>query len=223
MAVRHPPIAQMRSLLPTRHPLHQPEIRLLHQPGLAKQILRPRAALQQLVQLLVGNRNRPYSYQEAWPDHKYTEGRTLPFSAATLNDPNPEPPLPPGVIALRTALEAGPLAILALGPLTNIAAKLEGRPDSHGDITRVVAVMGQRPGNLFHPTQDKGSGAVFDHPWLFDCAAVSARIRRELTFWLVPRSSLLVTTAVPDGGSPKASARYCRQAYAGLYDFFTAP
>ena len=33
---------------------------------------------------------------------------------------------------MRTALEAGPLAVPALDPLTNIAAVLDGRPDLYG-------------------------------------------------------------------------------------------
>ena len=151
-------IAQMRGLLPTRHPLHQPEIQLLHQPGLAKQILRPRAALQQLVQLLVGNRHRPCSSQEAGTRSKIHRRPDISVFRGHAEPPDPATSLPPGVIALRTALEAGSLTILAVGPLTNIAVTLEGRPDLHGDITRIVAVMGNQPGNLFHPTQDKESG-----------------------------------------------------------------
>jgi hypothetical protein len=43
-------IAQMRGQLGPQHPLHEPDLQLFHQPGIAKQILRPLAALQQLVQ-----------------------------------------------------------------------------------------------------------------------------------------------------------------------------
>ena len=43
-------VAQVSRQLRTQHPLHQPDLQLLHQPGLAKQILRPLAAPQQLVQ-----------------------------------------------------------------------------------------------------------------------------------------------------------------------------
>ncbi len=226
---------------------------------------------------------------------------------------NPGVPLPPGVTALRTALEAGPLTILALGPLTNIAAALDGRPDLHGNVSRIVAVMGHQPGHLFHPTEGRGTAAVFGHgpifrdlnmsvdpdagravlamnlpmtlipydaargtlitgrdldqfarrspshawvaqtardwlafwnadvglpgfypfdwvaaaylihPRLLDCAAVTARVGREWTFWLVPRSSLLVTAALPDGGNAEASVQYCPQASAGLHDLLMAP
>ena len=48
---------------------------------------------------------------------------------------------PPGVIALQAALESGPLTILALGPMTNVAAALKERPDLQRNVTRIVAVM----------------------------------------------------------------------------------
>lgn len=59
-------IAQVRGQFGPKHPLHQPSLQLLHQPGIAEQILGPLAALQQLVQQLVGNRHHPCSSQEAW-------------------------------------------------------------------------------------------------------------------------------------------------------------
>ena len=54
----------------------------------------------------------------------------------------PGAPEPPGITALQAALEAGPMIVLALGPLTNVAAALEARPDLHRNVTRIVAVMG---------------------------------------------------------------------------------
>ena len=73
----------------------------------------------------------------------------------------------PGVTELRAALQRGPLTILALGPLTNLTAALEGRPELHRNVTRVVAVMGHRPGHLFHPTEGKGAGAILGHGPIF--------------------------------------------------------
>src|SRR6056297_1167392 len=58
--------AKMRGQLGTQHPFHQPDLELLHQPGIAKQILRSLAALQKFVQQFLGNRHRPCSSQEAW-------------------------------------------------------------------------------------------------------------------------------------------------------------
>ena len=81
---------------------------------------------------------------------------------------------PPGVIALREALESGPLTILALGPLTNVAAALDGRPDLHRNVTRIVAVMGHQRGHLFHPTEGKGNRALFGHGPIFPDLNLSA-------------------------------------------------
>lgn len=221
--------------------------------------------------------------------------------------------LPPGVTALRTALEAGPLTILALGPLTNIAAALEGRPNLYGNVSRIVAVMGHQPGHLFHPTEGGGTGAIlghgpifrdlnlssdpdaagavlamnlpvtlipydaakgtlvtgpdldflasrspsqawvaltsrgwlafwnadiglpgfypFDwvaaayltHPQMFDCAKVTARIGREWTFWLVPRTSLLVQDGIPTAQDGAVSVQYCPSVSPLLHDVFVGP
>ncbi|WP_309667100.1 nucleoside hydrolase [Tabrizicola sp.] len=79
----------------------------------------------------------------------------------------PKHMIPPGVVALQSALDAGPLTILALGPLTNLAAALKDRPDLRGNVTRIVAVMGHQPGQLFHPTEGHGTGAAFGHGPIF--------------------------------------------------------
>ena len=221
--------------------------------------------------------------------------------------------MPPGVTALRTALEAGPLTILALGPLTNIAAALGGRPDLYGNVSRIVSVMGHQPGHLFHPTEGDGAGAILGHgpifrdlnfssdpdaagavlamnlpvtlipydaarrtlvtgpdldllasrsrshawvaltsrdwlafwnadigltcfypfdwvaaayltnPKLFDCARVTARIGREWTFWLLPRTSLLVENSVPTRDDDAVQIVYCPVASPRLHDLLIAP
>lgn len=71
--------------------------------------------------------------------------------------------LPPGVQGLRQALAEGPLTVLALGPLTNVAAALEGQPDLAG-LQRVVAVMGHEEGHLFHPSEGNGRGVMGHGP-----------------------------------------------------------
>lgn len=52
----------------------------------------------------------------------------------------------PAERALREALADGPLSIVALGPLTNIAAALRDRLELQANVKRIVAVMGRRPG-----------------------------------------------------------------------------
>jgi Inosine-uridine preferring nucleoside hydrolase len=65
--------------------------------------------------------------------------------------------------ALIDALSAGPLTILALGPLTNLAAALVARPGLRHQVERIVAVMGRRPGHVFHPSEGNGTGVLFGH------------------------------------------------------------
>ena len=75
-------------------------------------------------------------------------------------DPSLSDPLPPlfrgadkanqedsdGVKAIIKALEAGPLTVIAIGPLTNVAAVLKNRPGLADRVEKVVAVAGTRPG-----------------------------------------------------------------------------
>jgi inosine-uridine nucleoside N-ribohydrolase len=68
---------------------------------------------------------------------------------------------------LKVALEQGPLTILALGPLTNIAAVLREHPELRKNVSRLVAVMGRRPGHLFHPAEGAGGGMLFGHGPVF--------------------------------------------------------
>ena len=94
---------------------------------------------------------------------------------------------------LRDALSDGPLTILALGPLTNIAAALEGRPDLQGNVVRIVVVMGRRPGHIFHPSEGDGGSMLFGHGPVFrdlnfdkDRAAATKLIDMDLPMSLVP-------------------------------------
>jgi inosine-uridine nucleoside N-ribohydrolase len=68
---------------------------------------------------------------------------------------------------LARALEAGPLTIVALGPLSNIAAVLQGRPDLASKVERLVAVMGRRPGHLFHPAEGAPGATLLGHGPVF--------------------------------------------------------
>ncbi|HZM33841.1 MAG TPA: nucleoside hydrolase [Burkholderiales bacterium] len=94
---------------------------------------------------------------------------------------------------LIAALEAGPLTVVALGPLTNVAAVLAERPDLRPRIARLVAVMGRRPGHIFHPGENARGGAFLGHGPVFrdfnfvmDEAAAARVLAMGLPITLVP-------------------------------------
>jgi purine nucleosidase len=95
-------------------------------------------------------------------------GRPLPVHSGSARPLAPEglSTQPPAHEALTTALEEGPLTVIALGPLTNLAAVLEGRPDLQSRV-RLVAVMGRRPGHIFHPAEGADAGILFGHGPVF--------------------------------------------------------
>lgn len=118
-------------------------------------------------------------------------GRTPPVHRGSATE---SPTVPaPAHAALRNALAAGPLTIVALGPLTNIAATLRGRPDLAHNVGRLVTVMGRRPGHLFHPSEGRASGILFGHGPVFrdfnfdkDRAAAAEILALGLAVTLVP-------------------------------------
>jgi len=94
---------------------------------------------------------------------------------------------------LRAALEKGPLTIVALGPMTNLALALQGRPDLRAKVIRIVSVMGRRQGHLFHPVEGGtarsllGHGPVFrDFNFVQDEDAATAILSMGLPLTLVP-------------------------------------
>ena len=99
----------------------------------------------------------------------------------------------PAARALREALQQGRLTIVALGPLTNVAAALQGRPDLQQRVERLVAVMGRRPGHLFHPAEGAPGAMLFGHGPVFrdlnvvsDPHAAAAVVRMSMPLVLVP-------------------------------------
>lgn len=91
-------------------------------------------------------------------------GYAVPPVLAGYGGPELSPDLPPGMQGLRQALAQGPLTVLALGPLTNVTAALEGRPELAANVQRVVAVMGHEAGHLFHPSEGNGRGVMGHGP-----------------------------------------------------------
>lgn len=69
--------------------------------------------------------------------------------------------------ALAQALEEGPLTLVALGPLTNLADLFSVRPELASNVTNAVAVMGKREGHAFHPAEGATSGVLFGHGPVF--------------------------------------------------------
>ena len=99
----------------------------------------------------------------------------------------------PAHAALQKALADGPLTLVSLGPLTNVAAALTDRPDLRANVARLVAVMGRRPGHLFHPAEGAGGGILFGHGPVFrdfnfdqDRQAATTVIAMGLPTTLVP-------------------------------------
>ena len=97
-------------------------------------------------------------------------------------------------VALAKALHLGVMDYVALGPLTNLAAVIAREPALARHITRVIAVMGRRPGHRFHPSEDRGVGAMlFGHGPIFrdlnavlDARAVAVVLESGIPVVLVP-------------------------------------
>ncbi len=70
--------------------------------------------------------------------------------------------------AIAKAAAKGPITIVALGPLTNVATALAERPTIAVNIVRVVAVMGKEPGEIFHPAEGSPNAALGHGPIFTD-------------------------------------------------------
>jgi inosine-uridine nucleoside N-ribohydrolase len=107
-------------------------------------------------------------------------------------------PVQTGPRTLRAALEQGPLTVLALGPLTNVAEALAAEPRLAARVSRLVAVMGRRPGHIFHPAEGAGGAMLFGHGPVF----------RDFNFALDPQAAARVLSAgVPMSLVPYDAAR----------------
>ena len=95
--------------------------------------------------------------------------------------------------AMEAALGHGPLTLVALGPLTNVAEVLRAQPEMGSQIAEVVAVMGRREGHLFHPSEGNGRGSYLGHGPVFrdfnfcvDPEAVRIVLRSQVRLTLIP-------------------------------------
>jgi inosine-uridine nucleoside N-ribohydrolase len=106
----------------------------------------------------------------------------------------------PAHAALELALERGALTIVGLGPLTNVAATLRKRPDLADNIGLLVAVMGRRPGHVFHPAEGESSGGIlFGHGPIFrDFNFAKDQAAAVAVLGLVERISLAPYAAARD-------------------------
>jgi len=98
---------------------------------------------------------------------------------------------------LIAALEDGPMSILALGPLTNLAEALRARPDLAGRIVEVVAVAGKAPGDLFHPGRQWWMH-FRDFNICLDTEAAGALLALNVALTLVPFELSIGLRITPD-------------------------
>lgn len=119
-----------------------------------------------------------------FPVHR---GYTAPLTDIPLS------PRPPAHDALAAALAQGPLTVLALGPLTNLATVLREEPALRSQVVRMVAVIGRRPGHTFHPAESADAGILFGHGPIFrdfnfvmDVDAVAQIIASHVPITLIP-------------------------------------
>ena len=102
-------------------------------------------------------------------------------------------PVHTGTHGLTAALEEGSLTVVGLGPLTNLAAVLDARPELRSRVRLVIAVMGRRPGHVFHPAEGAGGGMLLGHGPVFrdfnfdmDVTAATRIVALGLPLTLVP-------------------------------------
>lgn len=82
--------------------------------------------------------------QQHEPDHDLP-----PVTTGSSRPMRKQKDIPPAVQNLAAALTVHRLTILALGPLTNLAILLRDYPELASHIDHIIAVAGQRPGQVF--------------------------------------------------------------------------
>lgn len=101
--------------------------------------------------------------------------------------------MPEAVLAMSRAIREGPLRIIALGPLTNIAAAIRDDRALARNIVDVIAVMGKREGHVFHPSEGAHLNLLFGHGPIFgdvnlsrDVAAAQMLMKSGVRITLLP-------------------------------------
>lgn len=87
--------------------------------------------------------------------------------------------------ALADALSKGPLTILALGPVTNVATVLKLHPELSKNVQRIVAVAGRRPGQHF-VASSKQARPFRDFNFEMDPAAFQVLLDAHVPIVLAP-------------------------------------
>lgn len=160
-------------------------------------------------------------------------GRSAPVyrgSSGAIGEDGSAPPAPAHA-ALQNALAQRALTIVALGPLTNIAAALKDRPELAANVARLVAVMGRRPGHLFHPSEGHGQGILFGHGPVFrdfnvemDRAAVTIILELEVPITLVPyeaaREIMLTESDIAGMAEQGVAAKWIASRSRGWLDYW---
>lgn len=92
----------------------------------------------------------------------------------------------PAVAALLRELRRGPLTVLALGPLTNIAQAISCDRKATEQIERIVAVAGRQPGEVFRLGSGLWPRALRDLNYETDREAFQTVLRSGIELHLVP-------------------------------------
>lgn len=87
--------------------------------------------------------------------------------------------------ALARALRQGPLNILALGPVTNVATVLKLHPELAKNVVRIIAVAGRRPGQHF-VVDPKQAPGFRDFNFELDPAAFQVLLDANVPIVLAP-------------------------------------
>lgn len=135
------------------------------------------------------------------------------------------------VKALQTALHDEPIVLLALGPLTNIAAALRNRPDLQTNVAHLIAVMGRREGHSFHPIEGGTASSWFGHGPVFtdfnfrkDPEAAAQVIRMGLPVTFIPyeaaREVLLTESDLNRMSAAGATAAWVAARTQGWLDYW---